>query len=94
MITSYKIKKGIKMKKYCIYVSRKIVIPQEGRMYIKAESEEEALHKLKVLDLEENIWEHPDFQEDNALLDQEEAEEAGSISINGIEEVKEKKEDA
>ena len=91
MITSYKIKKGIKMKEYCIYVSREIKIPQEGRMYIKAESEEEALHKLKVLDLEENIWKHPDFQEDHVLLGQE---EAGCISINGIEEVKEKKENA
>ena len=91
MITSYKIKKGIKMKKYCIYVSREITIPQEGRMYIKAESEEEALHKLKVLDLEENIWEHPDFQEDNTFLG---GGDPGGISINGIEEVKEKKENA
>lgn len=74
------------MKEYCIYVSREITIPQEGRMYIKAESKEDALHKLKVLDLEENIWEHPDFQEDNTFLGQE---EAGCISINDIEEVKE-----
>ena len=86
MITSYKIKKGIKMKEYCIYVSREIKIPQEGRMYIKAESKEDALHKLKVLDLEENIWEHPDFQEDNTFLGQE---ETGGIFINEIEEVKE-----
>ena len=86
MITSYKIKKGIKMKEYCIYVSREIKIPQEGRMYIKAESKEDALHKLKVLDLEQNIWEHPDFQEDNTFIGQE---ETGCISINDIEEVKE-----
>lgn len=86
MITSYKIKKGIKMKKYCIYVSREITIPQEGRMYIKAESKEDALHKLKVLDLEENIWEHPDFQEDNTFLG---GGDPGGISINDIEEVKE-----
>lgn len=86
MITSYKIKKGIKMKKYCIYVSREIKIPQEGRIYIKAESKEDALHKLKVLDCEENIWEHPDFQEDNTFLGQE---ETGGIFINDIEEVKE-----
>ena len=91
MIKSYKIKKGIKMKEYCIYVSREIKIPQEGRMYIKAESEEEALHKLKVLDLEENIWEHPDFQEDNTFIGQE---EAGCISIDSIEEVKEDQENA
>ena len=73
------------MKEYCIYVSREIKIPQEGRIYIKAESKEDALRKLKVLDLEENIWEHPDFQEDNTFLGQE---ETGSIFINDIEEVK------